>query len=278
MVRISLPYIAKPHVYTKYMGWALILIINTVNLQGQKPYPDWFLHPQKYPELLIGFSFAKITTADEDAIWRYSYQENGFLYGTASYFNGEDKWEKKYVTEALVPFISPDQIKIIDRIITSPYNGGEEIALFKKSSNDNSYDRIFSLDYPSSSSPEWVKKAPFFVNGPNLFGVGRYVLKGNENDAWRTAEERALVEIASAIGLGVENHSITSEYYSEKDSGLSSRERSKILTYSFDHEFRSISVLERWIDYNKLEQDGYASIYVLMKISKNNIKENLSSE
>ncbi len=266
---------ANPCVQFMYIGLAILLFVNVEQLYGQKKYPDWFLFPQKYPKLITGFSFAGVTSVEEDAIWRFSYQQKGYLSGTASYFNHEDSWEKNYITEALVPLLNPSQIQVIAQFSTSPYLGGEEIALFRQVYDDSINYSDFHSELPSLDRPYWVKKAPFYAEGNKLYGVGQYVLKGNENDAWRMAEERALVEIASAVGIGIEGHSISKDYFSEGDQQISSNETSRIVTYKFQHEFSQASVLERWIDYANLSQDGYAKIYTLMGIQKDSIKQNM---
>ncbi len=260
------------------MGLVIIFIFNSEQVSGQKQYPDWFLHAQDYPELMIGFAFAGVTTAEEDALWRYSYQQKGYIYGTATYFNRKEKWEKKYITEALAPLLKSSQIKKIASFSTSPYMGGEEITLYKRVDNDSSYYQKFRMENPSTITPNWVKRAPFYIEGNNLYGVGHYVLKGNENDAWRTAEEKALIELASAIGIGVNQDLIDTGFNVEQSQLQSDVRTSSILTYEFNHEFSGASVIDRWVDYHKQAKNGFAYAYVLMRIEKNNIKQNLSSE
>jgi len=277
MARNSLTFLASLSTYIKYLGLAIILIFNYEQVFGQKQYPDWFLHSQDYPELIIGFSFAGVTTAEEDALWRYSYQKKGYIHGTASYFNRKEKWEKNYITEALVPLLQPKQIKKIEAFSTSPYMGGEEIAIYKRALTDSSNYQKFHMENPSQITPNWVKKAPFYIQGDNLYGVGHYVLKGNENDAWRTAEEKALVALASAIGIGVEQDLIDTGYHLEQSQIQSGDKTSNILTYEFNHEFSGASVLERWVDYDKQPQNGFTYVYVLMEIERNNIKQNLAN-
>jgi hypothetical protein len=243
---------------------------------AQKQYPNWFLHSQDFPELIVGYSTAKVLSAKEDAIWRYSFFEKGFLSGSATYFDQEDQWEKNYVTEALVPVLNEDQLTKVDMYPTSMYAGGEAIIAFRLSPRKTALTSNYELIEVNTSKPKWVGKAPFYRKGSYYYGVGQYVLRGNENDAWRTAEERALVELATAIGIEISNHFTSKKTNQENKSTSNGNESVNILTYTFDHEFENARVIERWVDYPEPNQQLYAYAYVLVKIHSKNIKHNLS--
>lgn len=248
------------------------------NLYCQNSYPEWFLHPVKYPHYITGYSTAGVMEAEDDAIWRYSLSKKGYLVGDASFFNDEDKWEKDYLIEAQTPLIMKEQLRQISCFQTSPYGGGEQICIFEKRMHKINEKTTFVEENVSDTRPIWVHKGPFFSEKDDYYAVGKYVLKGNENDAWRTAEEAALVELASAVGLGV-YQSESKRKIKQGRSNISETEESvKILTYSFNHEFRDLQVLERWLDYQEMDPDKNvrAYIYVLVRIKATNIKQHLT--
>ena len=104
--------------------------------------------------------------------------------------------------------------------------------------------------------------------------MGRYVLRGDENDAWRTAEERALVQMIYATQIEIESQLNTRRLFIEKSKKVIQEENIRIITYAFNHEFSDIQILERWVDYRDKEFDEAitAYIYVLMRTDVNKIK------
>ena len=269
---------ANMSAFLKHFMLAVTFVLSTVGGYAQSQYPDWFLHPQRYPDLLVGFSTAGVLSAEEDAIWRYSFLKQGFLFGTASYFNVEDQWEKKYITEAQSPLLEKTNLKKLDRLTTSMYAGGEEIAVFARSDGQTPDPANFHLEFCDQVRPEWVQKGPFYREDGNLYGVGQYVLRANVNDAWRTAEERALIELATVVGVDVTNYITSRDPHRESYADGPGGETISILTYTFDHDFSDAQVLERWINYPDPEQHTLTYIYVLMKVDSNNIKHNLKSK
>ena len=266
----------------KHSIFSFMLIIICPFLIGslycQNLYPGWFLHPVKYPQYITGYSTAGVMDAMDDAIWRYSLSREGYLVGDASYFNNEDKWEKDYLIEAQSPLIQKKQLQEISCFQTSLYGGGEQICIFERQSYNLVKMNTFDYEKVSNTRPDWVKKGPFFSEKDDYFGVGKYVLKGNENDAWRTAEEAALVELASAVGIGI-YHSGSKREIKRGDSNTPEVEESvNILTYSFNHEFRDLHVLERWLDYKDIDPDKNvrAYIYVLVRVKATDIKQHLT--
>ena len=250
----------------------------TGSLFGQNSYPEWFLHPVKYPQYITGYSTAGAIEAIDDAIWRYSLSKEGYLVGDASFFNDEDKWEKDYLIEAQAPLIKNDQLRQISCFKTSLYSGGEQICIFEKKMYEIIEKTTFVEEHVSDMRPIWVRKGPFFTEKDDYYAVGKYVLKGNENDAWRTAEEAALVELASAVGLGVYQSESKRKIKQGRSNTPETEESVKILTYSFNHEFRDLQVLERWLDYQEMDPDKNvrAYIYVLVRIKATNIKQHLT--
>ncbi len=280
MIRNNLQNVTSMKVHLSFFVLVTLIILLPDVTYGKSPYPDWFLHPEKYPELFVGYSIAGVLDAEDDAIWRYSFQKKGYLKGDATYFNYEDKWQKAYIAEASAPTLRKSQIRKIASIPTSLYGGGEEISLFKNLEFEFDELTHFSLDYPSNDRPVWVDKGPFYFKNDYYYGVGQYVLKGNENDAWRTAEERALIELASAIGINVSSRLTSRELRKKGSHDTKEFESINILTYTFDHEFIEAQVMQRWINYQDSDPDKNlrAYIYVLVRIKSGNIKHNLSSE
>ena len=72
--------------------------------QCKNKYPNWFFSPKEYPDLFIGYSMTGTVDAKDDAIWRASFLNHGFIKGKASYFNDEDKWEKNIILKHLLRY------------------------------------------------------------------------------------------------------------------------------------------------------------------------------
>jgi hypothetical protein len=257
-----------------------VLLLLPFCLVGQSKYPDWFLYPQKYQTYICGYSTADLVPSIKDAIWRYSLYKDGFLVGRASYFNDEDRWEKKYYLEANKELLAPDILTKLDRIPTSIYRGGEEIALYTLKKNHDSNIFKSELILPSRKKPEWLARGPFFESDGYYYSIGDYVLRGNENDAWRETEERGIRNLASAIGVTIEHTLNTVE--PKKVSGVKSdiaTENIEILTYIYDHHFTGIEIIERWLFFPESDPDAnlQAYTYVLMRIPIDNIKYNYQS-
>ena len=255
------------------------LLLLAFYLSGQSKYPEWFLYPHKYPSHVTGYSTAGFISSIEDAIWRYSLYENGFLVGQASYFNDQDRWEKKYFLEANENLLDQVLLTKLDRIPTSIYNGGEEIALYDLEWTQNSEIFYSELIVPSKNKPQWLLKGTFFESDGYYYSIGDYVLKGNENDAWRETEERGIRNLASAVGVTVEHTSNTTEKTSSVR-GSNKRENIQILTYRYDHHFKGVEIIERWLDFPENDPDAslQAYTYVLMRVPKNNINYNYQSK
>jgi hypothetical protein len=241
--------------------------------QCKNKYPNWFFSPKEYPDLFIGYSMTGTVDAKDDAIWRASFLNHGFIKGKASYFNDEDKWEKKYHIEALAPIWKKEKLTEVSTFLTSFYRGGEEITLFKEKDTHFNTNSI-SFDFPSTTAPDWTSNGSAFYSDGYLYGVGRYVLRGDENDAWRTAEERALVQMIYATQIEIESQLNTRRLFIEKSKKVIQEENIRIITYTFNHEFSDIQILERWVDYRDKEFDEAitAYIYVLMRTDVNKIK------
>jgi hypothetical protein len=87
-----------------------------------------------------------------------------------------------------------------------------------------------------------------------------------------------LIELASAVGIGLYQSGSKRELKHSVSNTTEVEESVNILTYSFNHEFRDLHVLERWLDYKDTDPDKNvrAYIYVLVRIKATNIKQHLT--
>ena len=105
-------------------------------------------------------------------------------------------------------------------------------------------------------TPKWTEKTTW-EDTQYYYGVGMYSSKMNENDAWKTAEERAIFEILNSISVEILNVKIF-----EKSESQSMEEVNALSVYYY---IKSIEVRERWPDYtNKV-------FYTLVRIPKDKI-------
>ena len=77
-----------------------------------------------------------------------------------------------------------------------------------------------------------------------------------------------------ATQIEIESQLNTRRLFIEKSKKVIQEENIRIITYTFNHEFSDIQILERWVDYRDKEFDEAitAYIYVLMRTDVNKIK------
>ena len=94
--------------------------------------------------------------------------------------------------------------------------------------------------------------------------MGTYTSRGEKNDAWKTAEERAFINLISIAGSLV--ISFTSLETSEDEKGQVKENLEQATSNKFDHTIIDGQVMERWPD---LQNNLY---FVLVRAHKDNIK------
>jgi len=133
---------------------------------------------------------------------------------------------------------------------------------------DEYQDPMFSLgknyvDIKNIDMPNWIDKE-YWMESDYYYSVGLYTSRGEKNDAWKTAEERAFINLISITGSLVV--SFTSLETSEDEKGQVKENLEQATSNKFDHTIIDGQVIERWPD---LQNNLY---YVLVRAHKDNIK------
>ena len=103
----------------------------------------------------------------------------------------------------------------------------------------------------------------FLTENDYYYSVGLYTSRGEKNDAWKTAEERAFINLISFTGSLVISY--TSLETSGNKKGQVKEHLEQATSNTFDHTIIDGQVMERWPD---LQNNLY---YVLVRAHKDNI-------
>ena len=224
-------------------------------------YPDWFIHPVKYPRLFIGYTYNGMDAID-DASSMYCAFKECIVVGTLEVFDEENS-DDLLKNSNYFYYFSPDSVEALSGKLS-------EVAAFDVSTF--THDRIAAFAFDSTKSPDcqWIKAIDmqrpswidqsFFQDKRYYYGVGMYTALGRENDGWKTAEEQAIFSILTA--LAVEVHHLKIVRNSDDQSGDSIEQLSFL---KIKYLLRNIRVLERYPDrQNKL-------YYVLVRIPRSGL-------
>lgn len=232
-------------------------------LQATEIYPQWFLYPKDYPGYITGYTYNGMP-AITDAANMYCAFEECIVVGTLEVF--EDGSSRDLLKNSnYFYYFSPDSVeavsaslKPVDKIDVSAYSHDQIFLFTRDSVHDISAERIKAESLPV---PEW-KDRTFFERGPYYYGVGMYTAIGNENDAWKTAEEQAVFNILNALSIEVHKIQVVSRT-SAVDRQSESLDQISFIKLKFL--LKHIQIRERFPD------RAHKLFYVLVRIPKNGI-------
>ena len=113
------------------------------------------------------------------------------------------------------------------------------IGVFSTDSLAEVDNHLYNID--SMAAPRWTQET-FWRQDDYYYGVGSYTLRGNENGAWKTAEERAIFTILTSVRMQV--HSLQGNV--EESSGVDQYDRLQFIRLRYL--LRNIEPMERWVD------------------------------
>lgn len=224
-------------------------------------YPIWFLYPNRFPGIIVGYSYNGLS-AKTDAENMYCAYRSCVVNGTLEIFEDtdQDQWLKN---SDYYYYYSPDSLlkiqgklvgidSFMTNVLTGDYIGA--YSFNKEDSLPNEWLKVASL-----SAPEWAFKT-FWEEEQFVYGVGMFSAKRNENDAWKTAEEQAIFTILT--NMAVSYHRI--KILNQDESGRQAAYQ-EISFLHLKYYLRNIEILERFPDIaNK-------TFYVLARIAKKDI-------
>ncbi len=238
------------------------LFLPTLTLWAVQRYPEWFLFPKNYPEIMTGYSYSG-NSAEYDAENMYSAYRSCVVYGTLEIYaaSGQSHWLKN---SDYYYYFSPDSVKKIHgRLVRidsfqTEILTGDYIEAFTLDSADTNFAAKW-IDVKTLSPPDWISKT-FWEDSNYYYGVGMYTSIGNENDAWKTAEEQAIFSILTSLAVEVFKLKII-----DKESAAKSSSMEEISFIRLRYLIGRIQVLERFPDVqNRI-------FYVLVHIPKTDI-------
>ncbi|HDR05427.1 MAG TPA: hypothetical protein ENN84_09340 [Candidatus Marinimicrobia bacterium] len=225
-------------------------------LLGTDSFPEWFLYQGRFPDITVGFSYGS-SSEETDAERLYCAYQECYAYGTLYRYQDFDQKHSDYFY-----IFSPDSLAAIkgklnqhgrfaSNLILRQYIG----AFSKKKTLELQKDLISIASLPK---PDWISGRPFFQDDTYYYGVGSYPLGGNQNDAWKTAEERAVFTIMT--GLAVQFHSVIISGKAEEDDDFE-----KVMAERLKYRLRNIQVMERYLDRSK------SQVLVMVRILKGDV-------
>jgi hypothetical protein len=236
----------------------VFLIILPVFAFCQVSYPDWFIYPRKYPDVVTGFARRGGATQSDAEITWCAYQ-SCVAYGTLYRYQDLDQVDSDYYYN-----FSPDALKQIQGKLFPVKGTHSAINLItqdfieafsnKKNVNVNTQRRDFS----SLPRPNWVTRYPMYSESGYYYGIGEYTCRYNKIDAWKKSEENAIFNIMT--GLAINFHTVMLETKSDQQETMEKAQAIKV-----KYLLRNIQVMERWMDTHK------DLVYVLVRIPHNDV-------
>lgn len=240
--------------------FTILIYLNHANA-AIKQYPEWFLYPQKYSDIIVGYSYRGMPS-EKVAENMYCAYKKCYAVGTLEIFDLDGNHDLLKNSNYYYEF-SKDSVKKIegrlieiDRFSVNVFSG-DYISAFSLDDTIEIEENIIPVD--EIERPDWVDKS-FIEDESSYYGIGMYTAIGLENDAWQTAEEQAIFNILNQVAV---NFSQINVLYSDSWSDADYTEEISVLEIRYA--LQDIKIVERFPDRkNKL-------FYVLAKINKNDI-------
>lgn len=231
----------------KFQGAVLVMVL-TLMLSGSSnaqlgAYPEWFLYPAKYPGVHTGLTY-KGNTALEDALIMAASFQWCLVDGILRVISKEDVLFPHRQTDYF--YYYPEEVYQslkgtlipLDSLVTNTIRLESIVAFARDSSVKVPGTRIRSAGL---APPGWLNHGVVLKNG-YYYSSASFTAKGNENDSWRTAEERAIFAILLTLDLEVNSSTTTDNTVHKADEFM------KVIEFKVKKKLRDISVLERYPD------------------------------
>jgi hypothetical protein len=240
---------------------SLVLILLIFPLSALDEYPEWFLFQGRFPGLTVGYAYGG-SPDQRDAEFRYAIYKACTAIGTEYRFQDYDEKHSAYTYDCGEKALKKIMGKLYptDRFMSVAIKR-HFIGAFSTDPNLRLERKFFNVrDLPR---PSWLNGKEFFKDKDYYYGVGMYPRGGNENDAWMTAEDKAIFNILKAVEI--EFHTVTILKKDETGDDLETVRATKI-----NFQLRDIQVVERFIDKK--------GVYVLIRIPQKGVETLKSSK
>ncbi len=206
-------------------------------------YPEWFLFPGNFPGGMVGVTYGNRTALQDAEIVAVAYK-NCIVDGVLRVLSTNDISFPHRQSDYFY-YYSEDSLKTIsgrfvavDSLVTNVIKS-QSIALFYLDSGKFAAGKRIKTSL--LKKPDWLGKTVFKADG-YYYAVGAYTSKGNENDSWKTAEERAIFAILLHINADIKSETIMD------NTGHSSDDFKKVIEFKVKQVLRDITVIERYPD------------------------------
>lgn len=219
------------------INFAIIFLL-TKSTNAVESYPVWFLYPKNYKGITIGFSYGD-SVPEVDAERMYCVYKECIASGYLDILKGSDLRDSEYFY-----YFSSDSLEkiksnlyLIDFFVNNILTNNI-VAAFSTDSTFQLEKKYVSLD--TLNPPNWIDSTSWREDG-FLYGVGMFTSIANDNDAWKTAEERAMFSLLNAVTIKI--HKL--ELYLEQEG---KNDFQQITRLKLNTKLSNIEVLERWAD------------------------------
>ena len=240
-----------------------IVVSLVFSLHSSNLYPDWFIYQQRYPGLVVGYSYQG-HDAEQNAESLFCAYRDCIAWGSLGIFDMEGNQDFLKNSDYFYYF-SPDSLekirghlKAVDLFETNIFSGDYIAAFYPDTALQINSQKLKPEEIPR---PAWVDRT-FWQDDQFYYGVGMYTSIGLENDAWKTAEEQAIFAILNALAVQVGQIDIQTDLGADNNPNAG---REEISVIRIKYRLKNINVLERYPDFkNKI-------FYVLVRIPKNGV-------
>ena len=245
------------------MNYLLISLIISSSLCYSLEFalPHWFLFPKEYPDHVVGYGRGEGSSIHDAVIMHCFYKEViivGSYYRYNDYEGRISDYYWNYSPKCLEEF--KDKLFPVSSIVSNILTDSH-IALFNISPSELK-DPISFINIDELDHPRWIQK-DFWLEDGYYYSVGMYTSRGEKNDAWKTAEERAFFNLVTSVSVHVGSVAINT--ITEDVKGNLFENYEKVTGYKLHSKLIDSQVLERWPD---LKSNFY---YVLVRVDKENI-------
>ena len=250
------------------------LILFSYALAAEISLPHWFLSPSSYPGYITGYGEGGLSPV-EDAASRHCFYNKTILSGEYYRYNDYDEKISDYYWDISPVCISEIKDELIEvssfrsNVLSSSkvslYGYSRSSHFISQNVNIDTIDFIHDsyINIDTNHTPLWLDEI-FWNEEGYYYSVGEYTSRAENNDAWKTAEERAFFNLLTAVSVEVSSVSILK--ITESSDYSISEEYEEIIRYRYFHRMVNAQVIERWPD---LYNDLY---YVLVRVHKDDIK------
>lgn len=218
-------------------------------------YPEWFLYPDTSLNIIVGYSNSE-STSFFNAKQKYCTFSNCIIDGVLYQYNNNDKRiNDYYYTFDETCLDSLDNKLILLSLFKTNIILNQDVAVYGLESATTV--RSILINPLNISTPDWTSRT-FWRDNKYYYSVGMYSSYYNENDAWKSAEEKAIFELMNSIAI---------KYYSININTLIGDHTvlESVDAIQLKFHLRNIKVIKRWPDV-KLKQ-----YYVLIRIPINDV-------